>query len=170
RLSCERAGSFVESWLCTFAGHAFHVPKLFGCQSYCEMRPSMQMWLRSPLAVVIGASAFVLATLYVVYRVVDPLPPRHLTIAAGIAGSGYHNFAKQYAKILGGYGVTLKIRNSAGAVEDLDLLQDPSSEVQAALTTFGVTLPDNANTLYSLGGIFDSAIYIFYRNPQPITP
>ena len=127
------------------------------------------MWLRSPLVIVIGSSAFVLAALYVVYRLVDPLPPRHLTIAAGIAGSGYDNFAKQYARILGRYGVTLKIRNSAGAVEDLDLLRDPGSGVQAALTTFGVTLPDNANTLYSLGGVFDSAIYIFYRNPEPIT-
>jgi hypothetical protein len=115
------------------------------------------------------SAAFVLAALYVIYRLVDPLPPRHLTIAAGIAGSGYDNFAKQYARILARYGVTLEIRNSAGAVADLDLLRDPSSGVQAALTSFGVTLPDDANTLYSLGGIFDSAIYIFYRNPQPIT-
>ena len=91
------------------------------------------MWLRSPLVIVIGSSAFVLAALYVVYRLVDPLPPRHLTIAAGIAGSGYDNFAKQYARILGRYGVTLKIRNSAGAVGDLDLLRDPGSGVQAAL-------------------------------------
>src|SRR5215469_11633137 len=124
---------------------------------------------RSPLVIVIGSSAFVLAALYVVYRLVDPLPPRHLTIAAGIAGSGYDNFAKQYARILARYGVALEIRNSAGAVGDLDLLRDPSSGVQAALTTFGVTLPDDANTFYSLGGIFDSAIYIFYRNPEPLT-
>ena len=127
------------------------------------------MWPRSPLVIVIVLAAFVLAALYVIYRLVDPLPPRHLTIAAGIAGSGYDNFAKQYARILARYGVTLEIRNSAGAVEDLDLLQNPSSGVQAALTTFGVTLPDDASALYSLGGIFDSAIYIFYRNPEPIT-
>ena len=105
-----------------------------------------------------------LAALYVIYRLVDPLPPRHLAIAAGIAGSGYDNFAKQYARILARYGVALEIRNAAGAVEDLDLLRDPSSRVQAALTTFGVTLPDDANALYSLGGVFDAAIYIFYRN------
>jgi len=127
------------------------------------------MWLRSPLVIVIVSAALVLAALYVVYRLVDPLPPRHLTVAAGIAGSGYDNFAKQYARILARYGVTLEIRNSAGAVEDLGLLRDPGSGVQAALTTFGVTLPDDANTLYSLGGVFDAAIYIFYRNPEPIT-
>ena len=124
---------------------------------------------RSPIVIVMVSAAFVLAALYVIYRLVDPLPPRHLTIAAGIAGSGYDNFAKHYARILARYGVALEIRNSAGAVEDLDLLRDPGSGVQAALTTFGVTLPDDANTLYSLGGIFDAAIYIFYRNPEPIT-
>src|SRR5262249_43845524 len=129
----------------------------------------MKMWLRSPLPIVIVSAAFVLAALCVIYRLVDPLPPRHLTIAAGIAGSGYDNFAKQYAPILARYGVALEIRNSAGAVEDLDLLRNPNSGVQAAITTFGVTLPDDANTFYSLGGIFDSAIYIFYRNPEPLT-
>ena len=111
----------------------------------------MEMWPRSPLVIVIVLAAFVLAALYLIYRLVDPLSPRHLAIAAGIAGSGYDNFAKQYARILARYGVTLEIRNSAGAVEDLDLLQNPSSGVQAALTTFGVTLPDDASALYSLG-------------------
>lgn len=95
------------------------------------------MRLRSPIVIVMVSAAFVLAALYVIYRLVDPLPPRHLTIAAGIAGSGYDNFAKHYARILARYGVALEIRNSAGAVEDLDLLRDPGSGVQAALTTFG---------------------------------
>jgi hypothetical protein len=54
-------------------------------------------------------------------------------------------------------------------VEDLDLIRDPSSGVQAALTTFGITLLDDANAFYSLGGIFNSAIYIFNKNPEPIT-
>jgi hypothetical protein len=63
----------------------------------------------------------------------------------------------------------LEIRSSAGAVEDLDLLRDPASGVQAALTTFGVTQPADADNLYSLGGIFDAAIFIFYRNAEPVT-
>ena len=73
------------------------------------------MWPRSPLVIVMVSAAFVLAALYIIYRLVDPLPPRHLTIAAGIAGSGYDNFAKQYARILARDGVDLKIRNSAVA-------------------------------------------------------
>lgn len=124
---------------------------------------------RLRLLIVISSAAVVLAALYVSYRFVDPLPPNHLTIAAGMAGSGYDNFARQYARILARHGVELEIRNSAGAVENLDLLRDPASGVQAALTTFGFTQPADADMLYSLGGIFDAAIFIFYRNAEPIT-
>jgi uncharacterized protein len=127
------------------------------------------MWRRSPLVIVIASAAIVVAALYVTYRLVDPLPPRHLVISAGMTGSGYENFARQYARILARHGVELEIRNSAGAVENLDLLRDPASDVQAALTTFGLTQPADADILYSLGGIFDAAIFIFYRNTEPIT-
>ena len=87
----------------------------------------------------------------------------------GTTGSGYDNFARQYARILARHGVELEIRNFAGAVENLDRLRDPASGVQAALTTFGVTQPADADIFYSLGGIFDAAIFIFYRNAEPVT-
>jgi NMT1-like family len=138
---------------------------------FVTTRRATEMWrgLWKPLVIVLPAAAIVLTVLYIIYRLVDPLPPRHLAIAAGMAGSGYDNFARQYARILARDGVELEVRNSAGAVEDLDLLRDPASGVQAALTTFGVTQPTDADTLYSLGGIFDAAIFIFYRNAEPIT-
>jgi hypothetical protein len=131
--------------------------------------PRAKMWHKLPLIIVIPLAAILLAALYITYRLVDPLPPRHLAIAAGMAGSGYDNFARQYARILARHGVELEIHNSAGAVENLDLLRDPTSGVQAALTTFGVTQPADADTLYSLGGVFDAAIFIFYRNAEPVT-
>ena len=101
------------------------------------------MWHRlwKPSVIVLPWAAIVLAALYITYRLVDPLPPRHLAIAAGAAGSGYDNFARQYALILARHGVELEVRNSAGAVENLDLLRDAASGVQAALATFGVTQP-----------------------------
>jgi uncharacterized protein len=124
---------------------------------------------RFGLAILIVSAAIVFVALYVTYRLVDPLPPRHFLIAAGPAGSGYDNVAKRYAKILSRHGIELVIRNSAGAVEDLNLLRDPASGVKAAITTFGFTQATDVDALYSLGGIFDAAIFIFYKNAQPIT-
>jgi hypothetical protein len=127
------------------------------------------MWFRSHLIIAITSAVIVLAALFVTYRLIDPLPPRHLEIAAGMMGSGYDNIARQYARILARQGVELKIRNSVGAVENLGLLRDPASGVQAALTTFGFTEPADADNLYSLGGVFNAAIFIVYRNEEPIT-
>jgi hypothetical protein len=124
---------------------------------------------RLPLVFVLALAAIAVAALYTVYRVVDPLPPRRFAIAAGAAGSGYDNFARQYARILARHGVELEIRYSAGAVENLARLRDPASGVQAALATFGVTQPADADVFYSLGGVFDAALYIFYRNAEPVT-
>jgi len=129
----------------------------------------MRRRLSKPLVIVIAWAAIVLASLYVVYRLVDPLPPRHFAIAAGIAGTTYDEFARQYSRILARNGVELEVRNYAGAVEHFDVLRDAASGVQAAITTFGFTEPRDAETLYSLGGISDSAIFIFYRNAEPIT-
>jgi len=129
------------------------------------------MWDRfsKPLTVIVGTATIVIAALYIAYRWVDPLPPRHLAIAAGPARSVYENFAREYARILARHGVELEIRNSAGALQDLDLLRDSRSGVQAALTTLGFAQPGDAVALSSLGGILDGVIFIFYRNAEPIT-
>jgi TRAP-type uncharacterized transport system substrate-binding protein len=115
------------------------------------------------------STAIILAVLYIIYRLVDPLPPRHFAIAAGIPGTGYDVFARQYARILARDGVDLEVRNYASAIEHFDVLRDAASPVQAALTTFGFTQPADADMLYSLGGISDTAIFLFYRNAEPIT-
>ena len=129
------------------------------------------MWRRlwKPLVIVLPWTAIVLAVLYIIYRLVDPLPPRRFAIAAGIPGTGYDVFARQYARILTRDGVDLEVHNYASAIEHFDVLRDATSPVQAALTTFGFTQPSDAATLYSLGGISDTAIFLFYKNAEPIT-
>jgi hypothetical protein len=86
-------------------------------QLFVTRHRATEMWRRlwKPLVIVLPPATIVLAVLYVIYRLVDPLPPRHLAIAAGAPGSGYDNFARQYARILARHGVELEIRNSAGA-------------------------------------------------------
>jgi TRAP-type uncharacterized transport system substrate-binding protein len=124
--------------------------------------------LRRLLLVALPAAA-VLTIFYVAYSLVDPLPPRHLVIAAGIAGSGYNNFARRYAQILARDGIDLDIRNTGGAVENLDLLRDPASKVQAALTTLGFAQPGDSDHLASLGGVFDAPIFVFYKGAERVT-
>lgn len=129
------------------------------------MRP--KLW--KPAGLTILWATIVLAVLYIAYRLVDPFPPRHFTIAAGIAGTGYDDYARQYARVLARHGVALEVRNYASAVEHFDVLRDAASGVQAALTNFGFTHPRDADILSSLGGVSDSAIFLFSRTAEPMT-
>ncbi|HUD32703.1 MAG TPA: hypothetical protein VMR43_06740, partial [Variovorax sp.] len=119
-------------------------------------------------AIALAGALTVVALLYTSYHWVDPLPPHRFSIAAGAPGSVYDNFARQYAAILARDGVNLEIRNTAGAVEGLQLLRNPSTGVQAALATFD-SQPDDADMHYSLGGVFDAVIFIFYRSREPVS-
>jgi uncharacterized protein len=129
----------------------------------------MRAGLSKLLVVFISSGVIVLALLYGTYRWVDPLPPRRFAIAAGPPATGYGDAARQYARILAGNGIHLDILDTAGGVENVDLLRDPRSGVQAALTAFGFDQPTDADNFYSLGGIFDAPIFTFYRNAEPIT-
>jgi len=128
------------------------------------------MWRRLPrhVAVMFASAIVAVSVLFVVYRLIDPLPPRRLTIAAGTPGSVYDNFARHYARILARDGVTLEVRPSAGALEGLEMLRDDASGVQAALTAFGFEQAHDGDILYSLGGVFDAPVFIFYRSAEPI--
>ena len=128
-----------------------------------------RMFLKPSVILLTAWVLVVVTALYVVYRLIDPLPPHRVIMAAGAPGSGYEKVATQYAPILARHGVELEIRNAAGAIEDLELLRDGNSGVQAALTTFGITEPSDGDRLSSLGGVFDAPIWIFYRSDEPIT-
>lgn len=122
-----------------------------------------------PLLILLIVASAALFGLFVAYRFFDPLPPRTFTMAAGIAGSSYDTFARRYARILARQGVTLEVRNTTTSVENVESLRHPNSGVQAALSTFGFTGPSDAEIIYSLGGVFDAPIFVFYRTPEPIT-
>jgi TRAP-type uncharacterized transport system substrate-binding protein len=102
-----------------------------------------------------------MAALYVAYRLADPLPPRRFAIAAGIPGTTFDAYARQYAKILARDGVELQVRNYDSAIQHFDALRDSASGVQAALTNFSFSRAGDEEILCSLGGISDTPIFIF---------
>src|SRR5262245_9787658 len=132
-------------------------------QTAAETRPGF--WMLSVIA--LPAAAIVVAALFIIYRLVDPLPPHGFEFAAGLAGSGYDNVARRYAQILARDGVELKIRNSAGAVENLELLRNAGSGLQAAPSTLSLAQASDAGALRSLGGGVDAAAFLCSRSPGP---
>ena len=66
-----------------------------------------------------------------------PSPPSRITIATGRKGTTFDYFGERYRERFARAGVKLDLRETAGALENLRLLQDPNSGVHMAFVTGG---------------------------------
>jgi hypothetical protein len=94
---------------------------------------------------------------------VDPAPPRTITISAGPRDSSFMQIADEYRKILARNGVTLKVLESDGSVQNLDRLLDPKQKVDIALVQGGVAGERDTSSLMSLGSVTYVPLVVFYR-------
>jgi len=102
------------------------------------------------------------------YWVLDPTPPRRLVLATGVAQGAYAEFGLRYAEHLAKHGITVELRNTQGAAENLALLRDRGSDVEVAFVQGGADAdhapdaePDAG--LVSLGSMFYEPVWLFYR-------
>ncbi|TKC87965.1 C4-dicarboxylate ABC transporter substrate-binding protein [Trinickia terrae] len=105
---------------------------------------------------------FVLAVAAIVW-LVDPAPPRTITMSVGPRDSGFMQAAEEYRKILARNGVHLKLLESDGSVQNLHRLLDPKQHVDLALVQGGVADGVDTSSLMSLGSVFYVPIVVFYR-------
>ena len=64
-----------------------------------------------------------------------PAPPSKVVMATAFKGSSFEYFGRQYREIFARSNVELELRETAGAVENVELLQDPKSDIQIAFVT-----------------------------------
>lgn len=109
-----------------------------------------------------------LALLGVAYWVLDPTPPKRVVLATGVDQGAYAEFGKRYADLLKRHGITVELRSTAGAAENLKLLRDPNSGVNIAFTQGGAgernrEAEEEEGELVSLGSLFYEPVWLFYR-------
>ncbi|MBL0730768.1 TAXI family TRAP transporter solute-binding subunit [Piscinibacter sp. HJYY11] len=110
-----------------------------------------------------------LALLVVAYWVLDPTPPRKVVLATGVDQGAYAEFGKRYVQFLQQHGITVELRPTNGAAENLRLLRDPASGVDIAFVQGGADERDRRpaeeeeDSLVSLGSLFYEPVWIFYR-------
>ena len=132
-------------------------------------KPSPQQRLlagRSLAAVLIG-TALGVALLVWLLSVLHPLPPSSLTLACGPQGSSYEVFGKRYQALLAKQGIRLRLVTTAGAVENLALLNDPKSGIDLGFVDAGLAkVKDDADDgdLVSLGTLCYEPLWFFTRN------
>src|SRR5262249_36871943 len=113
------------------------------------------------LAVVIGVS-------WVVVEYLVPSPPSSVTIATGRKGTTFDYFGERYRAHFARAGIELKVRSTAGALENFRLLRDPRSDVQIAFTTGGIYNKNEAPELRSMGLVSNVPFWIFYSSDQSL--
>lgn len=108
------------------------------------------------------------ALLGAAYWLLDPNPPRQVVLATGTDQGAYAEFGRRYAELLKAHGITVTLRPTQGAAENLDLLRDPDSGVDFAFVQGGADVERAADDdidrgLVSLGSLFYEPVWLFYR-------
>jgi TRAP transporter TAXI family solute receptor len=108
-------------------------------------------------AVVVIGSAVWLALIYFI-----PTLPSKVVMATAFKGASFEYYGRQYQEIFARSHVQLELRETAGAVENLKLLQDRNAGVQIAFVTGGLSDAKHAPGVLSLGTVYDQPFWIFH--------
>jgi len=97
-----------------------------------------------------------------------PAPPSTITLATAFKGASFEYYGRRYKERLARDQVNVELRETAGAVENLALLQNPHSGVDAAFVTGGISDNKHAPGPLSLGTLYYNAFWIFYSSAESI--
>jgi len=141
------------------------MPKIFKFSQFTQFS------LRDLIVTAGPMTVLVIALCYVAYRLVDPSPPKQVTLATGQENSAYEEFGKKYATALGKFGIKVTLVPSMGSQENLQRLMDPDSGVDIAFVQSGSIEQQAAKDagLVSLGSLFTEPVWLFYRESKKIT-
>jgi TRAP-type uncharacterized transport system substrate-binding protein len=96
-----------------------------------------------------------------------PAPPRSVTMVTGPEGSAYAALGERYRRILARSKVDLRLRSTAGALENLALLRQHGSNASVGFAVAGTAKPADSDTLVSLGTLFYEPLWLFRRGTDP---
>ncbi|MFM8798812.1 MAG: TAXI family TRAP transporter solute-binding subunit [Fluviibacter sp.] len=119
-----------------------------------------QRWLIIVLVCLLGALIYYL----------NPFPPRSISIAAGDRNGAYWQTAEKLSEYFKDNGVELELVESAGSLENAELLAMNSQNVRIAFLQGGSLEPQEASKFYSLGSFSYEPLWVFYRKNLPKTP
>jgi TRAP transporter TAXI family solute receptor len=97
---------------------------------------------------------------------VEPPPPHKIIIASGGRDGAYFKFAQRYAEELRHDGISVEVRETAGSVENLQLLGRKDSGVTLAIVQSGVAGPEDVERFHALGSLYREPLWVFYRGDK----
>ncbi len=119
--------------------------------------------MRDVLKIYLPITLLVVGGFLLTWQFVDPAPPNNITIATGMADGSLAAYGERYKAILARSGITLEVRHTAGARENIELLSDPKSGVALAFVQGGIGDPFGAPDLRSVASLFYEPVWVLAR-------
>lgn len=123
---------------------------------------------RLAMGVVIFGVVVLVIGLILAFQFVGPSPPRQIVLATGADGGAYQTYGARLADYLQAQGVKVETRESAGAVQNIELLQSDSG-VDAAFIQSGLAAHVDSDRIEVLGSLYLEPIWIFARSDLEIS-
>ena len=127
---------------------------------------SLRYTLVSLREMLVSAGPLVFITiglLVAAYVWLQPNPPKRVVLATGPDNGAYARFGQAYAQALARHGITVELRNSDGAADNLLLLSDGGADLGFVQGGSGALGPEAQENLVSLGSLFVEPLWLFYR-------
>lgn len=123
-----------------------------------QSEPSIKRWI----AIWSLGAIVVLALLWWGFqKLVGPPLPKSVTFAAGTSTGVYRTVAEKYREALLEDGIDLKVLETAGSAENLELLR--SGEATVAILQGGTAEPIDREHMTSLASLYLEPVWLFYR-------
>ncbi len=129
-----------------------------------KIRKFTQFSFRDLLAAAGPTIAVIAALCALAYVLVDPTPPRKVTLGTGQENSAYEELGKQYAATLAKQGIKVTLVRSLGSQQNLQSLNE--GKVDIAFVQSGSTSEAEAQRagLVSIGSLFTEPVWLFLRD------
>ena len=103
------------------------------------------------------------------YWLVDPAPPRQVSLSTGQDNSAYEEFGKKYVATLAKHGIKVTLQPSLGSQDNLQRLNGGKTDI--AFVQSGSTEHEDAERhgLISLGSLFTEPVWLFMREDKAVT-
>lgn len=113
----------------------------------------------SILTIILGIVFF-----YITFQFIQPPVKKELTIATGSKSGQYYKTALKYKELLEKENVKVTLINTAGSVENLDLVKN--SKVDIAFMQNGIIGDETYGNIQSLASIYYEPLWVFYKNEK----
>jgi TRAP transporter TAXI family solute receptor len=134
-----------------------------------KIRKFTQFSVRDLVATAGPTVLTIVALCALAYLLVDPSPPRSVTMGTGQENSAYEEFGKQYAARLARHGIKVTLQRSLGSQDNLQHLNE--GKVDIAFVQSGSTEQAEAQRkgLVSIGSLFTEPVWLFLREEAQVT-